>query len=713
LAKFHILLLIHAHQPVGNFDDVLERAYAQSYRPFVELLLRHPAVRIGLHYSGPLLEWIEQHRPQYFELLRELVGRGQVELIGGGFYEPILISIPPADRLEQLRRLADYLEKNFGRRPEGAWLTERVWEPQLPTTFAQAGVGYTLTDDIHFLSGGLDAGQLHGYYLAEDLGSTVKVIPGLKALRYLIPYRSVEESLDFIRAAAQQHPGGLAAMGDDLEKFGVWPGTYEHCYTNGWLERFFAALQASADWLAVTPPGEYLAAHPPLGRADLPGASYTEMMGWALPTPARERFNALEKEFSNRPELAGFFRGGMWRSFLTKYPEVNLLHKKMLHVSEKLERLGRSRRRGAAFRRSLAEAATHLLRAQCNDAYWHGIFGGLYAPHLRTALWRELVRAEKLAGAAEHGRGAYAELERGDYDADGQEELCLSTDRFAALLKPADGGTIAALDFRPAAVTLINSLQRRLEPYHARLKGASAQGGGGFGSIHEQARVKEPGLAERLRYDRWARHSFRLLLFASGKGYNDYAALRLDENPAFAGGPYRVGEASSGQIELLSEPATLPCAGGQADGGAWCSRKSLAFRPVPEGFEIECAVVLTHPYPVTIRLQAGIEVILNFMAPDARDRYFETAGVRHPLNWGGTLPASSLRVADEWQKVAATIAAPAAREFWVAPIETVSESEEGFERVYQGSQILAVWPVELTAAEQWTARLVLRVSHVR
>ena len=115
MPKFQLVLLIHAHQPVGNFDDVFERSYASSYLPFIEVLERHPAIRVGLHYSGPLLEWIERAHPEYFERLAALVKSGQVEMVGGGFYEPVLIAIPPQDRLEQITRLADYIEKHFER----------------------------------------------------------------------------------------------------------------------------------------------------------------------------------------------------------------------------------------------------------------------------------------------------------------------------------------------------------------------------------------------------------------------------------------------------------------------------------------------------------------------------------------------------------------------------------------------------------------------
>ena len=710
MAKFHLVLLIHAHQPAGNFDDVLERAYAQCYRPFLDVLEGHAAVRAGLHYSGTLLEWLERDHPEYFAKLRALVERGQVELVGGGFYEPILISIPFDDRLEQIRRLADYLEKHFSRRPQGAWLAERVWEASLPLTLAAAGVDYTLVDDNPFLAAGFEPQQLYGSYWAEDLGSKVKVIPGLKSLRYLIPYRNPEEVIDFLRAAASEHPGGMAAMGDDLEKFGMWPGTNQHCYGDGWLERFFSALEANADWLAATPPGEYVAAHAPLGRADLPTASYTEMSEWALPTPARQRFQALQQEFAGRPGVLPFLRGGPWRNFLTKYAEANLLQKKMLHVSAKIRRLKAGRRRGEASRRALEKAETELLRAQCNDTYWHGIFGGLYAPHLRTLSWRSLILAESLADGIVHRRKNYAEASRLDFDADGSEEIYVTSERFAALFLPGDGGTLAALDYRPAAVALINSIMRRPEAYHARLKSLSTARPQEAVSIHDQARVKEAGLERWLQYDSWRRHSFRILLFGDLKSFEDYQQLRLDEDARLAGGAFEVAEATASQVTLVSSEAQD--SGTPVGDGAWCAEKKFSLSRTVEGFEIACDVSLSRRGAQTIRANLGLEVIVNFLAPSRPDRYFDAGGQRYPLRWTAAAPASELRVVDEWQKVFVTLEAPQAREFWIVPIETVSESEDGFERVYQGSQILAVWPVELSAGGVWKARLVMKVAPV-
>lgn len=699
MPKFQLVLLIHAHQPVGNFEHVLAKAYERSYLPFLDVLARHPSIRIGLHYSGSLLEWIERARPEYFDRLRELSGRGQVEIVGGGFYEPILIAIPAEDRQAQITRLADYIEKHFGARPHGAWLAERVWEPQLPSTLAPARVEYTLVDDNHFLGSGFELESLFGYFTAEDEGQTVKVLPGLKALRYLIPFREPAETSQFLRRAAAEHRGSFATMGDDLEKFGVWPGTYEHCYVNGWLERFFSELEKNADWLETSTPADAIESHVPLGRADLPTASYTEMMEWALPTPARNRFHILCGEFASRPESLPFLRGAIWRNFFSKYCESNLLHKKMLHVSAKVRRMAASARRDKASRAACAEAQTLLLRSQCNDAYWHGIFGGLYSPHLRAALWNSLIRAEAIVDSLVHRGRPFTASEKIDFIADGNEEIYFNSDRYAALIQPEDGATISALDCRSSGTALINSLARRRESYHDRLKNVSSKVAPGVQSIHDQVRVKEEGLERWLNYDRWPRHAFRVLLFGREKTYQDYAAVRLDEDAAVAAGRYRVVDSSKTHAALAS-----------AESADWPVEKTFEFSQTPEGFSVACEATIRRTAPGSASVLIGIEAIVNFLAPSAPDRYFESSGQRYPLRWAAAVPASELRVVDEWQHVAMTLSAPGARDFWIAPIETVSESEDGFERIYQGSQILAVWPVELAPGGEWEGRLEMRVA---
>jgi 4-alpha-glucanotransferase len=709
---FHLLLIIHAHQPAGNFEHVFEECYENSYLAFLDLVEKHPGVHLALHYSGPLLLWIEKNHPEYFIRLRQLVNVGQIEIIGGGFYEPILISIPAADQVEQLTRLADYIETHFGKRPTGAWLAERVWEPQLPSALAAANVGYTLVDDLPFLAAGFETQELYGAYVAEDQGKSVWLFPGLKDLRYLIPFRKVEETIAYLKNAAQLHPGGAAVFGDDMEKFGVWPGTFKHCYTEGWLEEFLATLEKNASWLKTSTPSEYMSANLPLGRADLPSASYAEMMEWVLPTSTRLRYFALQKEFSARPDLLGFVRGGSWRGFFRKYPEANLLHKKMLRASACVASIP-PRRSFSEHSAHVREARDFVLRGQGNDAYWHGVFGGIYAPHLRTEIWRNLIRAETLADQLTPG-GVLPRVDMLDYDADGAPELLFTAPEYQVLLKPSDGGTLTAFDFRPTASTLINSMLRRQEAYHSRLKEAAThpEQTGKTVSIHDQVRVKEANLERFLRYDKFARHAFRILIFDAGRTPAEYEKLQLGELASVAGGAFQVRDSSANYANLVFEDTFPELGQDPADPPKLSITKHFLFGPAPQGCEVSCEITLKLSAAPAKPLVFGLESVINLLAPTEADRFFETANGPQNLRFSGTLPGPLLRVEDGWQRLRVTLHAPSSDEFWVAPIETVSESEGGFERVYQGSQILALWRPPLTKATSVSARLLWRIEAI-
>jgi alpha-amylase len=683
---------------VGNFDHVIEDAYQKSYAPFVRALYAHPRIRLSLHFSGILLEWLEKRHPEYFQKLRELAERGQVELVGGGYYEPILPAIPDPDKIAQLRKLADYLRQHFGAEPRGAWIAERVWEPTLPRPLAQAGVEYVVLDDTHFLAAGLEPWQLHGSFMTEEDGHPLLLVPSEKALRYTIPFQEPAETLRVLRGGINQHDS-LFTMGDDCEKFGVWPGTYDHVYKNGWLERFFKAVEGSQDWLQTTTVADYLSTHPAVGRIYLPTASYAEMMEWSLPPAASVDFKACLEESEHIPNgkrYQRFLRGGLWRNFLAKYAESNHLQKQVLGVSHRLHKLSSTVESGTEKAALLAEAHTHLLAAQCNDSYWHGVFGGLYAPHLRSAVLRHLIQAEfQLDGVEGRDISASPEIVTTDFDLDGREEILIRQSISGMTLHPADGATVSSLRYQPSNVELVNSLMRRPEPYHelVRKQVSSKQGPReGPASIHDLVLSKESHLDALLRYDRYARHAFRSYVFSSVKSGKDFEFLRLEENETLARGAWKATPLKAPGVGFEFRSATDVHSNGcvmRVD-----AVKTLTSKVSGSTWQIECRSSLNTDRSCPAGMALGLELVLNLLAPDAHDRYFLAKDVRRPLEFRGEIGSAKLTVVDEWQRVQITLETRPQACWWIVPIETISQSELGFERVYQGSAILAVWKID-------------------
>jgi alpha-amylase len=716
LNKVSFVLGVHSHQPVGNFDHVIEEAYGKCYAPFVRVLEAHPQVRTTLHYSGSLLEWFEKQHPEYLGQLRKLVERGQVEMVGGGYYEPILPMIPDRDKLAQVRKMALYLRNLFGESPRGAWVAERVWEPSLAKPLAEAGVEYVILDDTHFLAAGLDPSELHTTYLTEESGFSLRLIPSLKILRYTIPFQEPDATLRALREGIGR-PEALFAVGDDCEKFGVWPGTFDHCYTNGWLEQFLKAIKDNADWLETTTVSDYLAAHPPRGRVYLPNASYPEMMEWALPPSAAGEFKACLEESERMPSgerFRRFLRGGLWRTFLAKYAESNQLQKFMLALSQRLEATRLANPQGREAARLLNEAENHLLAGQCNDPYWHGIFGGLYAPHLRSSVLRHLIQAEVLLDRLEGPRKTPSiRIETEDFDVDGREEVLVRHSMFGMVLRPADGGTVSSLRFKPANTELVNSLTRRPEAYHDLVRQkviAHDAPQEGPASIHDRVLSKEENLEALLRYDHYPRHAFRTYVFPATKNWEDFDCLRLDENRELAGGPWKLAtaKAKSGTFELRHE-AVLPFEGNDVPLRA---PKTLKTRAAGKSWRVECQTSLTADETCPVPLALGVELILNLLAPDAPDRYFLANEVRRPLEFKGEIETPQLLMVDEWQQVKISLDARPQPRWWIVPVETISQSESGFERVYQGSAILVVWKIDAPAWRDMTCVVQAEITHL-
>src|SRR5450830_386598 len=436
--RVSLTLVLHNHQPVGNFGWVIEDVYEHAYSPMLHALERHPRIRLGLHYTGPLLQWLAANRPEAIAQIRRLSARGQVEIVGGGYYEPILVTLPDRDRHGQLIRMRDELEGMFGRRPAGAWLAERVWEPSLAYDLAAAGYKWTVLDDNHLRAASIREDEMWAPLTTDDRGRRLTVFGTEQGLRYRIPFQPVEDVISYLRERTTPDGRFVGMMGDDGEKFGAWPGTFEYCWSNEhWVDRLFEAIEGEAGWLSTVTPSEWLAGHRPTTRAYFPTASYMEMTEWVLPPDETPVFvGLLERARECGDPAARFLRGGFWRNYAARYREINDLHKQMLRASEKVEAMPESGPGGPARK---ARALDHLYQGQSNDCYWHGLFGGIYISHMRLAACEHLIAAEDAADRAARTAGAAPGpdgVRVADVDLDGIDELVLATPGQVVVVKP-------------------------------------------------------------------------------------------------------------------------------------------------------------------------------------------------------------------------------------------------------------------------------------
>jgi Alpha-amylase/alpha-mannosidase len=724
--SIHFGLLLHNHQPVGNFPWVFQQVYEDSYLPLLQALERHPRIRISLHYTGSLLDWLEEAHPDFIQRIAQLVQRKQVEIVGGGYYEPILPSIPNDDRIIQIRRLSEHIEKDFGTRPTGMWIAERVWEPELPGPIAEAGIEWTILDDIHFKNIGMDDQDLLGYYATEDQNRLVKVYATSKDLRYTIPWRPVEETIDLMRSLATPDGERILVMGDDGEKFGSWPDTNAYCWghdgRSGWVDQFFSALEANSDWIHLTLLGEYASQHAALGRVYLPTSSYLEMTEWALPPQKAYLFGQLRHQLEQEKQdnLLQFMRGGFWRNFLVRYPEINNQHKKMLRVHANVHEQGATNKVGL----------THLLKAQANDTYWHGLFGGIYMGHVRSAIYHHLIKAENAADRAHYGDQPWQTYTQTDFDCDTRKELLIESDQQNLYFAPYAGGSLFEWDLRRSAHNALCVMTRHQESYHRTLRdyeaarrhqeaNGNAQQQNEPANPHTTVRTKEAGLDRYLVFDTYQRSSLIDHFLPSGLPLESYASNHYDELGDFVNQPYAetVTQDGTGITITFTREGKVKRAG--ALGTLPVRLTKSVFVPLGAE-ELVIRYHITNLGQSRLQTNIGSEWNLHLLGGGANPQAyfvpeaFEQDTIVRPRyafdSTGETLNTQGLHIGNTWLEQNLDFTYDQLATLWRYSIDTVTGSEAGFERTHQGCSVTLLWSLVIEPQQDWNVEVVVKGS---
>ncbi len=660
LKEFTTLLFgVHAHQPVGNFPEVIEEAHRRCYLPFLQTLHRFPEFRFSAHFSGWLLDILYQRFPEDMALLTEMVERGQTELFGGGDCEPVLAAIPARDRIGQLDCLSKKLERQFGQRPRGAWLTERVWEATVVPALADSGINYVAVDDYHFLCTGRQMTELDGFFTTEEDGRTLDLFPISETLRYRLPFSPAADAIAGLEKLAAEGRDA-AVYFDDIEKFGIWPETYEWVYEKGWLEQFISGVIGSPS-IRTSTYADYHAAHKTRGIVYLPTTSYSEMNEWTLPAKAADIYSALlarEHQAGTLELHRPFLRGGIWRNFFSRYPESNWMHKRMLALSNRLSKT-------AGLDDSVA-LYDMLYRAQANDAYWHGLFGGLYLPHLRRAVYSNLLRLEAALDLISPRPGS----ETIDLDHDGHEEVFLLGEGIQAVVKEDGLAAIHEFDSHELLHNFGDTLRRYPEHYYRKLdalnKTSPEKGSAeGISSAHDRVAFKHEILPEDMLADDAPR------------------AIFVDRSIGDEGNRTLV----DGYV--VKEDLTY-----LATGDGWQLTKRLSLT----GREISASYRFTGEPPGRFECQIN----LNMPSCDSFSGRFILADGSIPCGFGQTLRQEDLTeitLDDRELKGSVILRSNRPLTLHASPHKTVSQSEAGFEKIMQASCLTLSWSPG--ADEEW------------
>ncbi|MDD4933034.1 MAG: DUF1926 domain-containing protein [Methylacidiphilaceae bacterium] len=676
LDSVQLVWVVHFHQPLGNFPETYRRFLERVCRPFLDALERHPRIRMGLHFSGSFLFYLEREEPGLLEQIRRIVSRNQVELLGGGFYEPILSMIPREDALAQLRKTIAWIQEHFGVTPRGAWLPESVWEPYFPALLAEGGYEYVLLEDSLLERAGLERAELCHPFLTSHLSSTVSLLPISSRLSAEIPFRPLRDIHASLVQLWHRPEPQMLILAQRAEAYGFWPSTFHRFYEEAVLEEWMIYLESQSQRLATQTPSEATIGRWP--RVFLSSGARTDLEGYALPTTASRSYFAVREDLSHRFDADRFFRflhGGAWQEFLEKYAEANWMHSKMLSLARRLQ--------GIPNADSLA-CRDRLLAAQEHTPYWHALSGGLFANYLRDAVYRLLLQAEE---EIDRIPSAPPATEMADLDGDREPEVILRTQLCRAIVDPDYGGSLVEMAFLPSHYNVSNTLRRHSQVY--------------------------PDLPPMEPVEDWhRRHLFQEHFVPAETSLAQFEKESYIERGDFVNLPYRV-------VWLAEEGAARRLLL-EREGGIYLDQERRPLR-CQKLFELEEPDTLRIRYTITNESALPLELLFlceanySFLASEGPGRFVSLGDERLPcgllfekseiqswalvdeiraLRWNWTLPDGPCTL-------------------WHHPVYTIGYANGEFELNYQGSALGIVWPLHLASHEKQVFTIFTRFQHLQ
>ncbi|TFG84159.1 MAG: DUF1926 domain-containing protein [Spirochaetales bacterium] len=393
MLKTFLIIGMYNHFPEGVSDSEFETVYQTCYRPFLSVLNRFADIQATLYFSGSLLRRLEARHPEYLMLLEEMTARRQIEILGGGFYDPVLPLIPTSDRLGQIELLTTYLRKSFGKRPRGCWLSEYAWEPWLASTLQTCGMDYTFLLDSQFkaANGGVDPLIP---VVTEDQGRCLTVFPTYDCSESFGKVTGFDEAAQIIAKRESSPIRVLMAPGEEIRD--LWENSGLES-PDIYIERTLAWFRKNALEFETITPSRFLKSRKASVRAYFPGTASQRYM--AECSLARDK-----KAPATHPSL---------RNVILRSNASSTLYSRMYYVHLTIGQL-----RGDRSRKKTA--IEDLWRGQSGDAYWLSKSGGVRLPSIREAAYRSLLDAEqttRIKGSFKPG------ILRADTDSDGQKEI--------------------------------------------------------------------------------------------------------------------------------------------------------------------------------------------------------------------------------------------------------------------------------------------------
>ncbi|GMO31784.1 MAG: DUF1926 domain-containing protein [Termitinemataceae bacterium] len=411
--SIEIILGLHFHLPHGTKAEDYEYLYEHRIKVFISALYRYSNIPVVIHISGNLYNYIEREHPELFMVINDMIKIKQVELLSGGFFEPMMPLLQPAERVSQIEMLTTYIRRNFGKRSYGCWLPDIAWDQNMVSTLNSCNIAWTFLDAARFSEVGVKHFE---HCITEDKGKLVTVFPHAKTIRNAFETKPPKDCLEEILAKCTNHKN----------IFAIFPRTIysEDVNGNPTLEDMYKFLDSLTE--------------------------YSEKIEWTLPSKVVKNNKAVRKVFFNQKNV---------KQFLLEYPAANNLYAKMIWGRSVADAVRGDKIRKSRSQYKVCRAAVYNLFCEKNnyEETLYGVDGTesncLEHPELRAAAFSSILDAERIAREI---NPVVNSIINSDFLLYGENDFIYQGKPINCLIKR-KGGAIFELDYMPKTWNYVNT----------------------------------------------------------------------------------------------------------------------------------------------------------------------------------------------------------------------------------------------------------------
>ena len=436
MGSIYVSFIVKSVPVCTDNTELLEKSFQSIYKPIIKYLYSHPTFSLSFTFSGCQIQYFKKRKNELITILRELVDRKQVEILGGGYNDPLLPLLNSVDRNGQIDLLTSEIRQTFGKRPRGMTLFQDCWDSSLVNNIHTCGLEYVI------LSSSLVPESKRSFLpiFMSDLGKNVDIflyyndlVPDEEMLAEEFIY-NVEKSVLKI----EKKDTHLQLDADRIVAITLTPKQAAKLNESKWFERLGKYIDENKD-----------------GRVKLTTLNNYRTNGMKMKIPSyipvgiSDEVAQIIQNASN--DLKNKFPSTIY-DFMYSYSASRKLYNRMMYTSLLVNQYKADKMRKKTAREKLWQAQNGMSILSTSS---EPIKNSLY----RQQAYKYLTDAEKML----RGDGNFNEsVTCFDYDNDGIEEYVCRMEQYFAYISLA-GGSVPELDVIKDSYNYADNLQRTFE----------------------------------------------------------------------------------------------------------------------------------------------------------------------------------------------------------------------------------------------------------